>query len=358
MKMKTRHARCPTEKSNAGALSPRSKCARVVIADPYPVIRNGLATVLEAEPDFRIVAHCADSASCIEAIRKFLPDIAIVDESLPDISGLEILAVARSEGLPTQIVFFTALAERELHLLGVHAVVRKDADPQSLLQCLRQVASGQKILQPQLYGQAGSGQPGGNAEKAITALTDRERQIMRLVSEGQSNKEIGRRLKISDGTIKVHLHHIFQKLQVGNRTSLAALYLDHDSGKTLGRAPASLNVEVRSMDDFIARANIDHFLGLLNRTDLTPHNRGAITKLLIAEEDKLGRDLESLQFAEARTATSRERVNRFRKLRDSFVEGSSHRAHADGVLTNFEAIQNVMERFCRLMRETVNSRAI
>jgi two-component system, NarL family, nitrate/nitrite response regulator NarL len=212
--MKTHIALCPTAKSNAGALSPLTQCARVVIADPYPVIRNGLARVLEAGPDFRIVAHCADSASCIKAIRKFLPDIAIVDVPLP-----EILAVISSEKLPTRIVLFTALEERELrlfHALGVHAVVRKDADPQSLLQILRQVASGQKVLQ----------QPGGDAEKAITALTDRERQILRLVSEGLSNKEIGRRLRITDGTIKVHLNHIFQKLAVGNRTALAALYLN------------------------------------------------------------------------------------------------------------------------------------
>src|ERR1700757_1448145 len=183
------------------------ECARVVIADRYPIIRNGLAKVLEAEPDFRIVAHCADSTSCIEAIRKFLPDIAIVDVSLA-----EILAVIRSEGLPTRIVFFTALEERELrrfHAVGVHAVIRKDADPQTLLQTLRQVASGQKGLQ----------QPGGDAEKAITALTHREREILRLVSEGLSNKEIGRRLRITDGTIKVHLHHIFEKLKVCKRTA-------------------------------------------------------------------------------------------------------------------------------------------
>jgi DNA-binding NarL/FixJ family response regulator len=80
-------------------------------------------------------------------------------------------------------------------------------------------------------GQAGSGQPGGDAKKAIKGLSNRERQIMRLVSEGLSNKEIGRRLKITDGTIKVHLNHIFQKLVVGNRTALAALYLNHVSGK-------------------------------------------------------------------------------------------------------------------------------
>ena len=228
--MKTRLAPCSTAKPNAEALPPLTECARVVIADPYPLILKGLAAVLEAEPDFRIVAHCTDGASCIKAIRKFLPDIAIVDVSLP-----EILAVIGSEGFPTRIVLFTALEERELrYAVGVHAVVPKDADPQTLLQTLRQVASGQKVLQ--LYGQAESGQPGGDAEKAITALTDRERQILRLVSEGLSNKEIGRRLKITDGTIKVHLNHIFQKLVVGNRTALAALYLNHVSGKQ-GKEP-------------------------------------------------------------------------------------------------------------------------
>jgi two-component system, NarL family, nitrate/nitrite response regulator NarL len=202
----------------AERFSPLTECARVVIADPYPVIRNGLAKVLEAEPDFRIVADCADSASCIKAIQEFLPDIAIVDVWLP-----EILAVISSERLPTRIVLFTELEKRELrrfYAVGVHAVVRKDADPQRLLQTLRHVAS----------GQAESGQPGGDAKGAIKALTDRERQIMRLVSEGLSNKEIGRRLKLTDGTIKVHLNHIFQKLVVGNRTALAALYLNHGSG--------------------------------------------------------------------------------------------------------------------------------
>jgi two-component system nitrate/nitrite response regulator NarL len=216
--MKTRLAPCSTAKPNAEALPPLTECARVVIADPYPVILKGLAAVLEAEPDFRIVAHCADGASCIKAIREVLPDIAIVDVSLP-----EILAVISSKGLATRIVLFTALEKRELrrfHAGGVHAVIRKDADPHTLVQSLRRVASGQKVLQ-----QAESGQPGGDAEKAMTALTDRERQILRLVSEGLSNKEIGRRLKITGGTIKVHLHHIFEKLKVGNRTSLAAVYL-------------------------------------------------------------------------------------------------------------------------------------
>ena len=112
----------------------------------------------------------------------------------------------------------------------------------------------------------------------------------------------------------------------------------------------------RFMDRFVVRANIDHYLSLLNGSALTPSNRSTVTKLLITEEDKLGHDLEHLDFAETRTANSRDRVNHFKKLRDSFVEGSTDRAHADSVLTNFEAIHTVMEQFCRQMRERVNSR--
>jgi two-component system, NarL family, nitrate/nitrite response regulator NarL len=200
------------------------RCTRVVIADRYPVILQGLIRLLEAQPDFKIVAQCADGASCTKAIQKFLPDIAIIDVSLPHISGLEILAFTSSEGLPTRIVLFTAVEERDLPLLGsagVRTVIRKDADPQSLMQSLRQVRHGQRVLQPR-YDQAQSQKQDGDAENAGTAITNRERQIMRLVCQGLSNKEIGRRLNITDGTIKVHLHHIFTKLEVGNRTALAA----------------------------------------------------------------------------------------------------------------------------------------
>ena len=110
------------------------------------------------------------------------------------------------------------------------------------------------------------------------------------------------------------------------------------------------------MDSFIARANIDHYLSILNGSGLTPQNRSTINKLLVAEEDKLGHDLESLEFAEARAARSRERMNHFRRLRDSFVEGSSDRAHADGVLANFETIYNIMEQACQRLGERIKSR--
>jgi two-component system nitrate/nitrite response regulator NarL len=199
----------------------------VLIADRHPVVLRGLSSVLGAHPDFRIVACCSDGASCIEALRNFAPDIAILDVSMPDVTFLDILSVVNSEILSTRLVVFTA-SDRELGLLMAaaadgYSVIPKDVTPEVLVRSLRQVAAGRRLLPPPPLQPAASREQSAIVENALAALTDREQQIMRLVSVGLSNKEIGRRLNITDGTIKVHLHHIFQKLEISNRTVLAAL---------------------------------------------------------------------------------------------------------------------------------------
>jgi two-component system nitrate/nitrite response regulator NarL len=213
------------------------RCISVVIADSHPVVLRGLTSVLGAQSGFRVVACCSDGPSCIEAIRSLVPDIAILDISIPYLTGLEILAIANSERLSTRLVIFTASVEdRELvtsAVAGAYGVILKDVDLDVLVQSLRQVAGGQRLLPLPPSEQAVSREHGSMAieENALTVLTDRERQIMSLVSEGLSNKEIGRRLNIADGTIKVHLHNIYQKLEISNRTVLAALAISHnDSG--------------------------------------------------------------------------------------------------------------------------------
>jgi two-component system nitrate/nitrite response regulator NarL len=204
------------------------RCASVVIADRYPVVLQGLTNALTAESGFKVVACCSDGTDCIEAIRSLAPDIAILDISLPGLTGLEILAIANSENLSTRLVFFTASVEdRELIVsaaAGAYAVILKDVALEILVQSLRQVADGQRLLTQLPSDQAVSRERNiAVTETALTVFTDRERQIMRLVSGGLSKKEIGRRLNITDGTIKVHLHNIFQKLEISNRIVLAAL---------------------------------------------------------------------------------------------------------------------------------------
>ena len=204
------------------------RCTSVVIADRHPVVLQGLMKVLRAEGGFEIVASCGDGTSCIDAIRNLGPEIAILDISMPGLTGLEILTIANSESLSTRLVFFTAsIEDRELVMsatAGAYGIIPKDVEVEILVQSLRQVADGQRLL-PLPSAQAVSREQGNIAvtDNALTVLTDRERQIMRLVSEGLSNKEIGRRLNIADGTIKQHLHHIYQKLEISNRTVLAAL---------------------------------------------------------------------------------------------------------------------------------------
>ncbi|WP_229189981.1 LuxR C-terminal-related transcriptional regulator [Bradyrhizobium brasilense] len=209
--------------------------SRVVIASRYPVVLLGLNCLLEAEHDFKVVARCNDIASCFKAIQSLAPDIAILDMSMPDISGQAMLEVANSGALGVRLVFLAASVEdRDLAMLaaaGACGVLLSEEEPETLLQTLRQVADGQKTLPPPSYEEAIPYAQTTIPEKYLAVLTDRERQIMRLVSEGLSNKEIGRRLKVADGTIKVHLHHIFRKLEISNRTVLATLAVSY-SGPT------------------------------------------------------------------------------------------------------------------------------
>src|SRR5260370_33790604 len=226
------------------------RCTSVVIADQHPVVLRGLTNILGAASGFKVVASCTDGTHCIQAIRSLAPDIAIIDIAMPGLTGLEILAIANRESLSTRLVVFTASVEdRELAIsaeAGAYGVIPKDVAPEILVQSLRQGAHGHRPLPLPPPDQTLPREQGNVAitENVLTVLTDRERQIMRLVSEGLSNKEIGRRLNIVDGTIKVHLHHIFQKLEISNRTVLAALAISHDD--SVGVPPGNEVPRIRS----------------------------------------------------------------------------------------------------------------
>jgi len=195
--------------------------ASLVIADRQPVVLCGLLAILNAARDFHVVASCQDGGTCIVAIRDLSPDLALLDTSLRGPSGLQILAAVQAEHLSTRLVYFSASPDpseaARAMARGAYGVIPKEAEPQLLLDSLREVASGPRLL-PRLRSP-----PRGDHENLLTALTVREREIMHLICEGLSNKEIGRELNLSDGTIKVHLHHIYQKLAIHNRTTLAAL---------------------------------------------------------------------------------------------------------------------------------------
>jgi two-component system nitrate/nitrite response regulator NarL len=203
----------------------------IVVAESHPLILYGLTSLLSAENDFNVVASCCDGVKCIQAIRDWSPDIALLDMCMPGLTGFDVLAAVRLERLCPRVVFLTAsVKDRELVRAaggGACAVISKEAAPRILVNCLRQIAAG-RLLPLALWNAEhpplallSEEHPRGQKCFTPNLLTKRERQVMDLVSEGLSNKEVGRRLNLSEGTIKIHLHHIYQKLAIKNRTTLA-----------------------------------------------------------------------------------------------------------------------------------------
>lgn len=109
------------------------------------------------------------------------------------------------------------------------------------------------------------------------------------------------------------------------------------------------------MHRFVAKANVDHYIGLLNGSDIAPDYRTRVTKLLIEEEDKLSHDLEHLEFAERKVANGRDQVRRLRTARDGFAFGTAQRELADRIVVNCENLQTLLEDFCHRLRERINS---
>jgi DNA-binding NarL/FixJ family response regulator len=195
-------------------------CVSILVANRQPVVLCGLKAILCAKKGFNVVASHCDGGGCLQAMRDLSPDIALLGMFMPGLTGLEILAAATSERLCTRVVLFTADGDRELVTAvasGAHGVVSMDAMPEKLVHFLREVAAGKLLPLAPLEAK-----PRHERQRSMQmTLTERERQIMELVPGGLSNKEIGRRLSLAEGTIKVHLHRIYRKLALNNRTALA-----------------------------------------------------------------------------------------------------------------------------------------
>jgi len=182
---------------------------------------------------FEIVASCCDGMKSLQAIQDLCPNIALLDSSMPVVSGIEILATVSSERCPTRILLTATVEEWEAiaaRLIGARGVIPKDVQPEALVRALRQVAAGARLPLDAFRVARRSNRSSSvsyHAEDLFTMLTGREREIANLVSQGLSNKEIGRRLELTAGTIKVHLHNIFAKLALNNRSALTALAVHH-----------------------------------------------------------------------------------------------------------------------------------
>ena len=199
---------------------------RLILADDHPLILDGLENLFRLEEDFQVVGRCMNGIETIQAVKQHRPDVLILDIRMPHKNGLEVFREIREEKLPTRVVVLTAALDEEelieaVHL-GVQGIVLKEMAPQLLVQCVRKVYAGEQWLELRSIRQALGKmlrREAGMREAAET-LTSQEITIVRMVAKGMRNKEIAEKLYITEGTVKVHLHHIYEKLHIDNRLAL------------------------------------------------------------------------------------------------------------------------------------------
>ena len=204
---------------------------KVLIADDHPFILSGLEAVLR-DTEYRIVATVNDGTAALEALATARPDIMILDVQMPDHGGLDVLRTLRSRGDQRPVVLLTASLNNERLLealkLGVNGIVLKEGAQHLLTRCLDEVSKGGRWIEHGLLQRAVDLQmrEGGQPKDGLSSLTARERAIAGLIAKGRRNREIADELGITEGTVKVYLHNIYQKVGVSNRTELAVLSRD------------------------------------------------------------------------------------------------------------------------------------
>jgi two-component system, NarL family, nitrate/nitrite response regulator NarL len=206
---------------------------RIVVVDDHPIVLEGLERLFRREGDLEIVARCVNVREAIDAVSTHRPDVVVLDLRLAGGSGLDVLDHIRRDGLATRAVLLAgSIHEDELVealRLGARGVVLKEMAPELLVRCIRTVHAGGRWLENDFLGQALESilEREGVARPGRLALSAREIEIVRLAATGHHNREIADSLHITEGTVKVHLHNIYEKLGIEGRVELTLYARDH-----------------------------------------------------------------------------------------------------------------------------------
>lgn len=197
-----------------------SAALRIALADDQALVRRGLRALLEGLGGLEVAVEAEDGAVLLAALQQARVDVLVSDVRMPQHSGIEVVRALRARGDYTPAILLTTFDDAALLQgavqAGAQGFMLKDAEPEQLKAAILKVAAGETLLAPQSLPQGGLAAPADAASPA--RLTERELAVLRLVAGGYSNKEIGRALGISDGTVKNHLTEILYKLEARDRT--------------------------------------------------------------------------------------------------------------------------------------------
>jgi DNA-binding NarL/FixJ family response regulator len=205
---------------------------RLLLADDHPIVLNGLEQLLRLEEDFQVLGRCVHGQEVVPALVKLQPDILILDIRMPGYDGFDVLREIKTRSVAIRVVILAATLTEEEFLdairLNVRGIVLKEMAPRLLVECIRKVYGGGQWLERTAAGAALDRLARREAsQKELTEiLTGRELEITRLIAGGLSNKDIAVRLFISEGTVKTHLHRIYEKLAIHGRLELGLFARD------------------------------------------------------------------------------------------------------------------------------------
>jgi two-component system, NarL family, response regulator len=189
---------------------------RILVADDHLIVRDGIISIVEVERDMHVVAQASDGVETMALVKKLLPDIVLLDLRMPRMDGLEVIAQIQSLHVPSKVIVLTTFdSEQDVHLAlkaGARSYLLKDTPRPVLLETIRQVHGGKTCISARIGQKLVE-----NMNRPV--LSGRELDIIKLVAEGKSNKEIGDQLGIAEGTVKTHVKSLLKKLQAPGRTA-------------------------------------------------------------------------------------------------------------------------------------------
>jgi two-component system, NarL family, response regulator len=201
---------------------------RILLADDHPILREGLALILDNQADMTVVGEASNGREAVEVFSQLQPDVTLMDLRMPEMGGVEAITAIRAEFPAACIILLTTYDGDEDIYRGLRAGAKsyllKDASTQEILSAIRQVCTGKNHISPAVGARL--------AERAqMPELTDREREVLQQMAKGQSNQEIGFTLRIAESTVKTHVNSILSKLGVGDRTQAAIVALKRGIAK-------------------------------------------------------------------------------------------------------------------------------
>jgi DNA-binding NarL/FixJ family response regulator len=193
---------------------------RVLCVDDHPLLRAGIGAVINDEADMLVVAQASNADEAIQQFRKHRPDVTLMDLRLPGMSGIDAMIAVRAEFPDAQIIILTTF-EGDVEIrraleAGARAYMLKSMPPNDMLEVIRQVHAGKKCILPEIATRLAE-------HYSDEALTDREIEVLGQIARGNRNSDIAEKLFISEGTVKVHIKHIMDKLGASDRTEAVAI---------------------------------------------------------------------------------------------------------------------------------------